>query len=114
MERFPDLVKLSWKFHKEEYSMGHGTYLISEATEYRAEDRTCCDGRKAPVLRFEIHIRKGNWGQREFYAFKGYPGTRPTAEPAPTTGDNGGIQVKLNQDKNGVELYFPDKPASEE
>lgn len=104
---YPELTRLEWTWHTENWSMGHGNYLMSEwlpEIEHRAYD-----GRTKVAVRWEISFSSY---EKKLRPFSGYPGEKSQqAEVAPANG-NGQVSVRLNAEKNGVEILFAEKPES--
>lgn len=107
LSRYPTLAALSWKWHVEEYSMGHGTYLQSEYTSETA-DRTTCGHNSNPLLCYEIEFCPCTHA-RELLAWREYPGTGPAIE-LPPAADGGKATVRENEQHDGIEVRFPAKP----
>jgi len=110
LARYPDLTALEWGWHTQNYSMGHGNYLLSEFPEGLTWYESAYDGRKEVRCRYEITFDKYN---KEIYPYKDYPGDTSVAahgsEPiAPSNGN--GITILENEAKNGVEIKFDEKP----
>ena len=104
--RIPELSKLEWKWHVEEYSMGHGTYLESGgigSVKYQAYD-----GRSDVVYWYEISFNQ--------YIKEPMMKSRFSLEPltaSPSNGGGGSGIVRKNEEKNGMEVKFPGKPDQE-
>jgi len=109
LSRYPTLAALEWTWHKEEYSNGHGTYLMSQYTTETAPLHGVRD--ENPVLKYEIAISPYIL-TRTMYAWHEYPGQAPAFEPAaePVQGASG-VEIRENAEKNGLEIRFPSKPA---
>lgn len=99
--KYPELAGLEWKWHTENYSMGHGNYLMS--TPQGTRPKSAYDGRKEVAWSWEVQFS----GSGDVLAYKNYPG-ETTSQTVTATG-----KVTLNPDKNGVEVRFPNKPAPE-
>jgi hypothetical protein len=104
VNQFPELAALNWTWHVEEWSMGHGTYLESDAiaeTEHRAYD-----GREKVSYWYEISfdtytssaLRRARW----FYNPDNGCGK---------LSERGAVQK--NEEKNGIEVKFPGKPSED-
>jgi hypothetical protein len=109
LERYPELNKLTWTWHTENYSMGHGNYLISEYPEDLTFPQGAYDGRKEVHARYEI---RSNTYEKEVYAYKDYPGNMPKFT-TPDTSNNGETKkaiVTKNEQHNGIEVRFDSKP----
>ena len=107
--RYPTLAAFEWKWHVEEWSMGHGTYLESGYIGQDA-DITTYGGHKNPGLCYEIEFNQYAGG-KEMPAWREYPGQAPAYAPAAevVNGANG-VQISENEEKDGVEIRFPSKP----
>ena len=121
LELYPELAGLSWTWHTENYSMGHGNYLISEWVG--KINRKAYDGRGEVTYRYEIRCRKyvptssinnrsGHWNR--LLPYKNYPG-KATAKKesvfAPrdaTSGDN----VTVTFDRDWTWVKYPVKPTA--
>jgi hypothetical protein len=104
----PEFAKLSWSWHKQDYSGGHGTWLQSESIgKY---PRKCYDGRSEAIYWYEIsfglYTKKGT--KSKF--FKG--GVAKPAQAAESRNVQG-VVVRRNLDKNGIEIVFPAKPSAD-
>jgi len=82
--------------HREKYSMGKGYYLQARGKSWRVSKTAACDGLFSTLAARYDHLTP----QRP----------APTA-PAPTPSATGAT-VTINEDKNGVEIRFPSKPAA--
>lgn len=101
MELHPELKKQKWSWHVENYSMGHGNYLVSDWTG---------DTEKLPngdVVRTRFEVRIG--AAIEMYPYKNYKhlGSAPAVMADPIA------KMSLNAQRNGVELKFTAKPDAE-
>ena len=111
-EKYPDLqTHMSW--HTENYSGGHGNYLMSGGIGSVPEQ--AYNGREEVVYCLEIQANKYAGGRSEgYYPFRGYTNTpmvgMPTAGAA-GGGEAGEVSYKLNPEKNGVEIRFSKPPA---
>lgn len=102
----PELKALTWEWHVEEYSMGHGTYLESEKV--------------GELVKESNNESISYWYELSFSHEAKYPKSkyfvdsdrmRPQDIPArESTGGSIGT-VSINHSKNGVEIKFPGKPA---
>lgn len=117
---YPELAGISFEWHTEKYSGGHGNYL--RQTDFVVIPREVTAGRTA--YGSGVEISQGKWEiqflgwEKVYHCFKGYPGTfthhngasGPTpTEVAGTTGTNG-VAVRRNTEHDGVEVSFPTKP----
>lgn len=109
LARYPELSKFAWTWHTENYSMGHGNYLMSEYTGH-SEKRKSYDGREEVSTRWEIRF---NSYQREMLAYRDYPGAMADTGPALARTDPTGMAVRHNEQRNGIEIQFPGKPPQE-
>ena len=109
LNNYPELSKLNWTWHVENWSMGHGTYLMSEWTD-NIFKQNAYDGRTKVSTRYEISF---NEYTQEMYPYKDYVeyGTGNSVEVDDEIVD--GITVRRNEAKNGIEIKFPDKPSDE-
>lgn len=101
---YPELAKLTWEWKTENYSMGHGNYLISGWIDHH-EDVKAYDGREKVSTRYEIRF---NSYQREMWAYRDYPGKVAPSEIKPSNG--GSATIRRNEEHNGIEVLFPAKP----
>ena len=109
LNNYPELLKLKWTWHVENWSMGHGTYLMSEWTENQFK-KNAYDGRTEVSTRYELSF---NEYTKEMYPYKEYVeyGTDNSVEVADEIIE--GVTVSRNEAKNGIEIKFPDKPSDE-
>lgn len=110
---YPDLKKYKWTWHVENYSMGHGNYLVSEYTG-NCMRRHAYDNKEEVNTRFEIRFCKGGNYYKEMYPYKHYKTSLSEAEAeevAPQAAE--GVVMRLNEMRNGVELTFSGKPTGE-
>lgn len=107
LERYPELCKLNWEWHTENYSGGHGNYLEScytgESLKHHAYD-----GRKEVNTRYEIRFDSYS---KTFQTYKDYPGEIP--ETSKAVSSNSDISVTENEEKDGVEIRFSEKPDTD-
>jgi hypothetical protein len=104
----PELKALNLEWHTEKYSGGHGNFLVSEfvpdlATRNEGGKEVSCPGRY--VVEFGSY---GEYPKHEHFS-EGLPksiGSTPGEEV-------GTVTMRLNNEKNGVELRFPGRPADE-
>ena len=101
------LAEFSWEItcksveHREKYSMGAGYYLKDghrDDTGWQVSKRTISD-------------RYGN--DEICLALANTPKRRAEEETAVASQSNGAITVTENQEKNGIEIRFPDKPSEQ-
>ena len=108
LESYPELAKLSWEWHTEVYSMGHGNYLESEV--FGTEKQNAYDGRTEVSIWYEIQF---NSYSRSMLAYNDYPGTQPTSPaPVPSGEKVDGVTICHNEEHNGIEVVFPAKPET--
>jgi len=108
VDAIPELSKLIWTWHVEEYSMGHGTYLKSSVVGKLIGEKTY-GGNADPPYWYEIHFnRYSKETQKSKYFVAGI--TAPNND-CPTDKD-GEIIISKNEEKNGVEIRFSQKPSS--
>jgi len=106
--RYPELAGLSWTWHTENYSGGHGNYLMSE--HVGTEKHKAYDGRSEVSWWYEVALGYGS----NRWTYKNYPGTVAASEtPAPGGNGDGKATVSLNAEREGVEVRFDSKPARE-
>ncbi len=111
LAKYPELHKYKFTWHVENYSMGHGNYLISEYTGVRMKQRAY-DGRQEVETRFEIRF---DTHSKEMHPYKNYSpadalqGSNETAHAFQDTN----VTMRLNDEKQGVELKFTAKPSEE-
>ena len=106
VERFPELSALSWKWHKENYSGGTGTYMQSGAVG--DVNRGAGDGRKEVTYCYEI--RFNSWDQtlnKSRFFVDSLGDKKKTGSPVRSVDD---VTVTENDQKNGVEVRFPSRP----
>jgi len=111
LAKYPELNKYKFTWHVENYSMGHGNYLISEHTGIRMK-HGAYDGRQEVETRFEIRF---DTYVKEMHPYKNY-------SPADAIQDSNveghafqsmDVTMRLNDEKEGVELKFTEKPSEE-
>jgi len=109
LEQYPELNKHEWTWHVENYSGGHGNYLMSSWTGAMHKEQGY-DGRKEVNTRYEINFNPFVRG--EMHAYKDYPGVKPAAlqTAASTQAVNGIVTISENEEKGGVEIRFAEKP----
>jgi hypothetical protein len=105
LARYPTLAKLNWEWNTENWSMGHGNYLMSEFCGQ--EKHGAYDGRDTVSTRYEIRM---NAYDREMYAYRDYPGVG-APEPAAQPGTVTQVEIRRNEQLNGIEVVFPAKPS---
>jgi len=105
LSRYPELNKLQWEWKTENYSMGHGNYLISEWSG--TDKRKAYDGREEVMTRYEIRC---NAYSREMLAYRDYPGTTQ-AETITDNPDSVKAEIRHNKELDGIEVIFPEKPS---
>ena len=71
ISRFPELAKLSWSWHRETWSMGHGTFLLSDWTGIKKKIKTT-DGRDEVNTRFEVRFNKSDKSMYPYKHYRGY------------------------------------------
>lgn len=89
-------LKFEWR--TENYSMGHGNYLISEWTGNKIPCRAY-NGRTEADTRFEVVF---NTRKTEYYPFREYQG-----KPVTGTHHASPAVMRVNEAKDGVELRYP-------
>jgi len=100
LEGYPELAKLVWEWHTENYSMGHGNYLESSA--FGTEKQHAYDGREEVSVWYEIRFSTC----KSMLAYKDYPGIKAAAEPAKVEE----VTIRRNEEHNGIEVVFPARP----
>lgn len=108
----------NWVWHVEKYSMGHGCYLDQDngragfelPEELRGKRESYSNGAVTHGS-WEIQFRHAYDTPVTLPCFRDYGSTAPaeTTQPS-TTAATGGVTVKENTEKNGVEIYFDAKP----
>lgn len=92
-------------------SMGHGNYLISEHTGIRMK-HGAYDGRREVETKFEICF---DTYAKDMHPYKNY--TSAELLPSPNETDQAfqgaDVTMKFNDEKQGVELKFTEKPSEE-
>ena len=109
----PELRALSWEWHLERWSMGHGAYLQSETFELSPEQLGAvgdCQRYGGGAVNF-AHYEIGFKYSRACLAARLDPSASDLAEESQDILSAGAVQVSLNNAKSGVEVRFPDKPA---
>lgn len=102
----PELQKLTWKWHKENYSMGHGYWLESSPIGTIRKD--AYDGRTEVSYRYEIRFERY---EKSLPASKWYgKPSEPKKEAKPVSSGNGKTAIRRNEERNGIEVQFSDKP----
>ena len=109
LAKYPELNKYIFTWYVENYSMGHGNYLISEHTGIRMKHGSY-DGRQEVETRFEIRF---DTCAKEMYPYKNYS-PADTLQDSNETGhafQSMDVTMRLNDEKEGVELKFTEKPS---
>ena len=111
LAKYPELNKYKFAWHTENFSMGHGNYLISEHTGIRM-NHGAYDGRREVETRFEIRF---DTYAKDMYPYKNYTSAELMQSPNETDQAFQGADVtmRLNDEKEGVELKFTEKPPEE-
>jgi hypothetical protein len=105
LARYPELSAHRWSWHREEYSMGSGTYLISEFTGIMMPKYS--NSTEEVNTRFEIRF---GTSARSMHPYMNYTGDKL---PAVSAENSGAVTMTLNRQHNGVELRFGTKPGEE-
>ncbi len=111
LAKYSELNKYKFTWHVENYSMGHGNYLISEHTGIKMK-RGAYDGRQEVETRFEIRF---DTYAKEMHPYKNYS----PSDALQDSNDTGhafqsmDVTMRLNDEKEGVELKFTEKPSEE-
>lgn len=113
MEQYPELAQHTWTWHTENYSGGHGNYLMSEWTDNLVPQRAY-NGRHEVNTRYEIRCNPYKGG-KAVMAYKHYDQALFAATSTPTECVNGtgSASYTLNDAKNGVEIKFASRPNDE-
>jgi len=111
LAKYPELNKYKFTWHVENYSMGHGNYLISDHTGIRLK-RGAYDGRQEVETRFEIRF---DTYSKEMYPYKNYSSSYALQDSNETGHaiQSMDVTMRLNDEKEGVELKFTEKPSEE-
>lgn len=112
-EQVPELRKLNWSWHTENYSGGHGNYLMSEVVgkrKYKAYD-----GREEVNCWYEISFNpfaKEKEAHPKFYLGDLTEQPQPLAQKKQDPENNGNLKktVRKNSKKKGIEIVFSRKP----
>lgn len=88
---------LNFTWSTEKYANGHGNYLQSESTTHPDGTRGTWEVKFSTGYRGKIYEHP-NFGKAPAYA-----------PSAPTSGE--GVEVRRNEERNGIEVVFPSKPA---
>ena len=103
----PELKELTWKWHTEKYSMGHGNYLQSSKVGV-IEGIISYGGVKDPAYWYELTFN--NYAPELLKSRFFVDNPIQSSEPIQS---NGTIEVRENVAQNGIEILFPSKPSSE-
>lgn len=110
IQNYPELENLSWSWHTEKWSMGHGNYLIAP-TDKKAVGLTTYGGYTDPGLSLEISF---DGYSRELPTYKGYPGKKVVSpvenNPAQSIQAGSGSGI-LTYDREWTWIKFPSKPS---
>lgn len=109
LSRYPELAKLTWTWHTENYSMGNGNYLESEFNGHH-EKIKAYDGRDGVSTRWEISMTTYN---KEMLPYREYPGQVDHVGEFLESKNNGQGNtptIRRNEKFNGIEVVFPAKP----
>ncbi len=116
--RYPQLAEVSFTWHTENYSGGHGNYLMSDVQGRLPETVKTYGHVSGPSWSWEVEF--DGWTKAPYPVFKGYPGTvaQPTsgntgAANGESHAGNGGGTVRRNLEHDGIEVVFPAKPAAD-
>ena len=113
LNQIPELKKLNWEWNVEEYSMGHGTYLESEAIG--TIQKKAYNGREEVGYWFEISFNKYS---KELPKSKYFVDNSNNSPSVPTTEtktekSNTEREIRRNEERNGIEIKFTSKPNDE-
>ena len=115
--RYPELARLTWSWHTETYSGGHGNYLMSANVGNLPETVQTYGptGTRGPAWWWEIEFN--GYSKESYPCFRGYTEAQKALPPAVIV-DTGAITagqatVRRNEAHNGVEIVFPGKPPQE-
>ncbi len=112
IDRIPALKAVSFEWHTEKYSMGHGNYL---------ESKTCPETRKHPYKDHQVNCHYEVRYQPTYRGKDGKAIAHPewyqgdlSAAFSMASGGNGGpvaeMTIRKNVEMNGIEIVFPAKP----
>lgn len=110
---YPELANISFDWHTEKYSMGHGNYLESagfELPESVKNLRSQYRGGGVTHGHWEIQFHRSHGRDLALDTFKGYA-ERPAPQPSTAANPVSGVVVTENIERGGIELRFPEKPA---
>lgn len=113
LDCYPELAALEWTWHTENYSMGHGNYLISEWAGV-LEDVKTTYGEKSPSFRYEIRCAPY---EKSLYAYKNYPGTKEREKEKDDKESDylsGGFRVEnaaVAYEGDWTWIFFPGQPS---
>lgn len=107
VDNIPELQKLEWTWHKQDYSGGHGTWL--QSGPIGKYPHRCYDGRSEATYWYEVSFGLYTKDGIKSKFFQG----ASAASPAVAAAKPGGIEVRRNEEKNGIEVVFPAKPSAE-
>lgn len=113
VERYQSLAKHVFKWHTENYSMGHGNYLMSGVTEHNVRKNSYRNDTVA--VAFEIRFNKYAGGS-EMYPYKEYrPSFTSSSSDSVETSATPSVAVtmRLNDARQGVELIFDGRPGDD-
>jgi len=108
MSCYPELMKRTWIWHTEKYSMGHGNYLQSDY--FAKVKHHAYDGREEVDISFEIEFNTCTRDNAEMWAYKDYPGIQGPAAPPPQ--ELGQVIIRRNEAHQGIEVIFPERPEA--
>lgn len=113
----PLLSSIEFDWHTEKWSMGHGNYLESKGGfELPAELQNLRNrygsGDGVKRAHWEITFQQAYRDAFTLDTIAGY-GTQPTQPSGPGPVSVSGVEVTENEEKDGIEIRFPSKPAAD-
>lgn len=105
-----ELLALEWNWKTENYSMGNGNFLLSDF--FGQMSQSAYDGRQEVEIRYEIGFSTA----RQMRAWKHYKAKQAGVAPDATltnSANNDTVKIRLNDEKQGIEVIFSEKPKSE-
>lgn len=114
VSRYPELRDIQFSWHTENYSMGHGNYLMSGGIELSPEVGLLGNRRNEPLTHghWEVKFVKALYNEITIAPYKGYPGEAAAPQVGAVEGaSNGNVSVRRNLQHDGVEIQFAAKPS---
>lgn len=106
-DQIPELKGISWTWHTEKYSMGHGNYLKAAGSQ-EIRKHKAYDDREEVHCFYEVTFSSYS----SYIPHKSYLGDLTELKPYSNSSENGKI-VRENREKDGVEIIFNSKPNDE-